>query len=152
MSAPLRYCVDLQGLHTLCDRNYLRLTRLLPELEVRDHFHFRWSQSGGDADLQVIVRERSRFTDVLELVLDTLELPWYPRLELQVRLYHDARMAEVIEFQHHRHIPARNRFPNDRCYQQDEKSQVNAFLADCLRHCLEEGYALFDIRPFVPAL
>lgn len=141
-TASLRYTVDLQHLQTVCALNYGRFRRLLPEPEGQDHYRFHWEQPGPEpALLEIRVLERSVYTDTLELHLSTMRLPWCPRLDMEVRIYHDAELAEVLRFQRARRIPARNRYPNPAMQGRDEKTQVNEFLAECLDHCLREGYA-----------
>src|SRR6218665_3247311 len=146
---PLRYTVDLQHLQTVCALNYGRLRRLLPELE-QDEYCFHWEQPGTEpATMEVSVLERSVYTDTL-LLRQTVRpederLPWYPRLDMEVRIYHDAELAEVLRFQEARRIPARNRYPNVAMHARDEKTQVNEFLAECLDHCLREGYAAWQL-------
>ncbi|MDQ8036674.1 MAG: DUF1249 domain-containing protein [Pedobacter sp.] len=142
---PLRYTVDLQHLQTVCALNYGRLRRLLPEL-IQDEYRFHWEQPGSEpAVMEITVLERSAYTDTLQLRQSVLpedgRLPWYPRLDMEVRIYHDAELAEVLRFQAARRIPARNRYPNPAMHARDEKTQVNEFLAECLEHCLREGYA-----------
>lgn len=137
-----RYTVDLQYLQTVCALNYGRLRRLLPDLAAQDFYRFHWDQPGPQpALLEVEVLERSAYTDTLLLSQTTTRLPWCPRLDMEVRLYHDAELAEVLRFQAARRIPARNRYPNPAMQTRDEKTQVNEFLAECLHHCLREGYA-----------
>lgn len=142
---PMRYTVDLRHLQTVCALNYGRLRRLLPEL-AQDEYCFHWEQPGTEpAAMEITVLERSAYTDTL-LLRQTVRpederLPWYPRLDMEVRIYHDAELAEVLRFQAARRIPARNRYPNAAMHTRDEKTQVNEFLAECLDHCLREGYA-----------
>lgn len=140
--ASLRYTVDLQHLQAVCALNYGRLRRLLPEPGAQDCYRFHWDQPGPEpALLDVRVLERSVYTDTLELHLSTMRLPWCPHLDMEVRIYHDVELAEVLRFQRTRRIPARNRYPNPSMQGRDEKTQVNEFLAECLDHCLREGYA-----------
>lgn len=136
-----RYTVNLQHLQTVCALNYGRLRRLLPELAL-DHYRFYWEQPGLEsALLEIEVLERSPYTDTLLMRQTTTRLPWCPRLDMEVRIYHDAELAEVLRFQKARRIPARNRYPNAAMHARDEKTQINEFLAECLDHCLREGYA-----------
>lgn len=140
-AAPLRYTVDLQHLQTVCALNYGRLQRLLPGL-AQDVYRFHWEQPGlAPALLEIEVVERSAYTDTLLLRQTTTRLPWCPRLDMEVRIYHDAELAEVLRFQAARRIAARNRYPNPLMQARDEKTQVNEFLSECLEHCLREGYA-----------
>jgi len=147
LAQPLRYTVDLIHLQSVCERNYWRLKKLLPELDQRSGYCFHWRQAGGheQAELRVEVVERSAYTDSLMLSQTTSRLPWCPRLDMQVRLYHDAEMAEVVSFQAARRILALNRYPNPAMHSRDEKTQVNEFLAECLEHCLREGYVHWQL-------
>ena len=58
---------------------------------------------------------------------------------LDVRLYHDANLAEVITFANQRRFLPRNEYPNHKMHQQDEKSQLNLFLGEILDNCLQQG-------------
>ncbi|MFZ5560809.1 MAG: DUF1249 domain-containing protein [Pseudomonadota bacterium] len=141
-AGSLRYTVDLQHLQVVCALNYGRLRRLLPDLSAQDRYRFFWEQPGVEpAELDIEVLARSVYTDTLLLGQTTARLPWCPRLDMEVRIYHDAELAEVLRFQSLRRIPARNRYPNPAMQARDEKTQVNEFLAECLDHCLREGYA-----------
>jgi len=60
--------------------------------------------------------------------------------ELEVRVYHDARMAEVVSAGASRHLLGRYPYPNQAMYQPDEKSQLNLFLGEWLSHCLACGH------------
>lgn len=140
-----RYTVDLQHLQTVCALNYGRLRRLLAD-PAQQSYRFHWPQPGAvPAQMEVLVLERSVYTDTLQIsqsVLPTDERQhWWPRLDMEVRIYHDVALAEVLRFQSARRIPARNRYPNPAMQARDEKTQVNEFLAECLEHCLREGYA-----------
>jgi uncharacterized protein YqiB (DUF1249 family) len=163
LSRSTRYTVDLQHLQTVCALNYGRFRRLLPELASpparlsgssqrssqqtsqklsQDYYRFHWDQADqAPALLEIDVLERSPYTDTLILRQTTTRLPWCPQLDMEVRVYHDAELAEVLRFQAARRIPARNRYPNLAMHARDEKTQVNEFLAECLDHCLREGYA-----------
>jgi len=58
---------------------------------------------------------------------------------LDVRLYHDAHLAEVISFANQRRFLPRNEYPNRNMHQQDEKAQLNSFLGEILDNCLHQG-------------
>ena len=55
---------------------------------------------------------------------------------VDVRLYHDAEIAEVIRYQQHRKFNPRYAYPNAKMHQVDEKSKINQFLGELLAHCL----------------
>ena len=54
-------------------------------------------------------------------------------------LYHDARCAEVIEYQCAKHFNAVYPYPNAGMRQRDEKAQVNRLLGEFLAFCLRHG-------------
>ena len=58
---------------------------------------------------------------------------------IKVRLYHDARCAEVIEFQGQRRFESVYTYPNVKMRHPDEKAQVNRFLTEFLNLCLAHG-------------
>ena len=67
------------------------------------------------------------------------------RPKMVVRLYHDARMAEVISNQDVQQIKPRYDYPNEKMHLPDEKQQVNYFLKEWLQLCLKFGQVNFDI-------
>ena len=67
-----------------------------------------------------------------------------PQLEVQV--YHDARMAEVISAEHARRFRSIYPYPNVFMHQPDEKAQLNVFLGEWLSHCLALGHEFEVVR------
>ena len=91
------------GLMSLYESNYLRLFRLIPELERLDGC-FR-SRVAGDCDLHVEILERCRYTVTLSLTyhLETDEgLLVDP--DMTIRVYLDGKQSEVMAIgECHRH-------------------------------------------------
>jgi hypothetical protein len=58
---------------------------------------------------------------------------------MSIRLYHDARMAEVNSSQNIRWIKPRYDYPNKKMHLPDEKQQINQFLKEWLQLCLQQG-------------
>jgi uncharacterized protein len=56
-----------------------------------------------------------------------------------VRLYHDASLAEVVKCQRYQSFSPRYEYPNVDMHQIDEKAQMNRFLGELLTHCLSHG-------------
>jgi uncharacterized protein YqiB (DUF1249 family) len=48
-------------------------------------------------------------------------LPWLPVPQLEVQVYHDARMAEVVSAEHARRFRSIYPYPNAAMHQPDEK-------------------------------
>jgi len=62
-----------------------------------------------------------------------------PDIRLEVRIYHDACMAEVVAYQGQRRFRPYYSMPNRYMYQPHEKQLVNIFLHDWLRFCIRES-------------
>lgn len=136
-----RYRVDLAGLQATCEANYARLMRLLPGMRERPALR-RLALSAGDATLAVLalkVTDAGPYTSTVE-VREEPGLSWLPAPCLEVRVYHDARMAEVTGAEHCRRLQPRYVYPNAAMHQPDEKSQLNLFLGEWLAHYLSCGH------------
>lgn len=136
-----RYRVDLAGLQATCEANYARLMRLLPGMREQPALR-RLALSTGDTPLAVLalrVTEAGPYTSTVE-VHEEPALASLPTPRLEVRVYHDARMAEVTGAEHCRRLLPRYVYPNPRMHQPDEKSQLNLFLGEWLGHYLQCGH------------
>jgi len=140
-----QFKLDLAELHAVCEANYARLLRLFPDYENSNLRELMV----GTARVRLEVAERCRYTTIFHIHQQHSEDRWLGRLRVEVRAYHDASMLEVGMFQSHRQVAARYQYPNDKMFQQDEKSQQNRFLADWLEHCLQNGRSSLDMS--VPA-
>ncbi|QNI02536.1 DUF1249 domain-containing protein [Halomonas sp. SH5A2] len=141
--AKMAYVTDLKTLQAECSANYLRLIRLVGDLEGDQHRNIALRSDDQDfGDLQLKILQNAPYTTMLEVSqsspMDTL---WEgPRM--RVHLYHDVRMAEVTDFQRERHFRGRYRYPNARMHQPDEKLQLNRFLGEWLAHALAHGHTV----------
>ncbi|RJG13214.1 DUF1249 domain-containing protein [Pseudomonas cavernicola] len=142
-----RYRVDLIGLQAACEANYARLMRLLPAMRD-ERSSRRVALSQGERLLGVLaldVLEACPYTTTLQ-VRQEHSLPWLPVPQLEVRVYHDARMAEVISAENARRFRSIYPYPNAAMHQPDEKTQLNLFLGEWLSHCLACGHELEPVR------
>lgn len=140
------YRVDLPSYHADCDANYLRLSKLLPELASRECWRYQMPHGA----LELFVRERSRYTTEVHLRAEAGvdERHWLAPPEITVRLYHDARMAEVVAVDGRGPIGDKgvhSTYPNPRMQRADERQQANRFLGEWLGHCLANGRAEFEL-------
>jgi uncharacterized protein len=135
-----RYRIDLPAHMAECDANYLRLMKLFPTLREEDVSAF--SVMLGDLPflVRIEVVERGPYTSLIEL-LQLPEGPWSTLPRMLVRLYHDARSAEVVECHRSRHFRPVYDYPNKHMHLPDEKAQVNRFLTEFLSWCLRNGIA-----------
>ena len=149
-----RYRVDLPTYHADCDANYLRLCKLMPELASNQS----WSYQMPHGTLEVAVVERSRYTTEVCLQAsnsqnsegNNTENRWLTPPPITVRLYHDARMAEVVAVDGQGPVGGDGlnfSYPNPAMHNEDERQQVNRYLSEWLAHCLANGRAEVEL-PF----
>tara|TARA_R110000737_G_scaffold982_3_gene2830 strand:- start:7656 stop:8114 length:459 start_codon:yes stop_codon:yes gene_type:complete len=142
-----KYRPHLPTLMTLCEVNYMLLLRILADKEqVAEQRCFFISDF---LSYRVTVNEVTKYTTLLTISQEAnirgYNLTELYRPKMVVRLYHDARMAEVISNQDVRQIKPRYDYPNDKMHLPDEKQQVNYFLKEWLQLCLQFGQAKFNI-------
>ncbi|MGE0624999.1 MAG: DUF1249 domain-containing protein [Pseudomonadales bacterium] len=136
-----RYSIDLPAHMAECDANYLRITKLFPDIEQADTTSIGVDVNGARMEVHLEVLERSPYTTLIRLS-QRPEPPWTRKASLTVRLYHDARSAEVVEYQGRKHfLRAVYDYPNADMRQPDEKAQINRFLGEYLALCLRHGVA-----------
>ena len=138
-----RYRVDLLELQAACEANYLRLMRLLPDMRNQPDIR-RIAMSQSDRLLGVLVLkvvESCPYTTTVQISQQDC-LPWLPVPQMDVRVYHDARMAEVISAENARRFRGIYSYPNAQMHQPDEKNQLNLFLGEWRGHCLACGHEL----------
>jgi uncharacterized protein YqiB (DUF1249 family) len=149
----VRYKVDLIGYMAECDANYLRLMKLFPDMVNGGERRIGLCHDGEHV-LHLIVREQTAYTTLLELCQGARgggRGGWCNLPVLMLRLYHDARVAEVLSWEGVRQVRPRYDYPNRQMYHQDEKAQWNRFLGEWLSHCLKYGYhpePLFGEMPY----
>ena len=136
-----KYSIDLPAHMAECDANYLRLNKLFPEMGSVDTAAIALELNGQRLTVRMEVLERSPYTTLLRLSQHP-DAPWSHKARMTVRLYHDARSAEVVEYQGRKHfLRAVYDYPNADMRQPDEKAQINRFLGEYLAHCLSHGVA-----------
>jgi hypothetical protein len=141
------------ALMDLYERNYINMRRLLPVVppaRVRC-----LSRVAGGLDLHLHIIERCRYTSELTLTYQFGQNDGTIIAEpnLRIRVYHDARQAEVMAA-HPRHHPA---FATDiLTYHRADGAQIvtrwriNRFLYKWLSYCLRQGHR-FTTLPNHPA-
>jgi len=139
---PEHWDVDTIQSHTLAalmemgETNYLRLRRLIPDL---DHLPPRSvSRVDGCLDLHLEILDRWRYTTNLVL---TYQFPGdsgsRAEPDLNLRLYHDARAAEAVSGILQRTGPLAQLDPR---YTLHQKWMLNRFLYKWLGYCLWRGH------------
>lgn len=130
MASSSRYVPDLSAFLGHCELNYLRLYRLWPLLQQQGQL----LQQPVDQPwlLTLSLLGSSTYTSDLLLKLDWSVRGQAVTATMEVRLYHDARLAEVLAYQGSRRFRPRYEYPNPALLQVDEKQQLNLLLRDWL--------------------
>lgn len=135
-----RYKIDLSADMADCEANYFRFKKLVGDAAV-DEYRFLVHRSDQPWLQLITIIERSPYTTTLswrQLPLMQTS-PWLMSPRLVIRLYEDAKLAEVLAWENHRRFRPRYDYPNKAMYLADEKRQLNRFLAEWLSLCLQEG-------------
>lgn len=122
------------------EENFRLLQHLVPEMEAGGDRYFLSGADGLHA-LEIHVLERFRYTTFIELTKPFLMGDeWLPDLAMQLRLYHDACVVEVVCYQGCQRIPARYEIEHPAPFHKDEKRQVNLLLHELLMYCMRNHY------------
>jgi len=166
-----RYSIDLSAHMAECDANYARMRALAPALCApadgqkgagvaskpewagsADSCEFALDMPGNRVELLVELVERSKYTTLVRFTqladkdarlvqqVAGMQLDLAPPTML-IRLYHDARSAEVVEVRNETRFKEVYEYPNPKMRSRDEKAQVNRFLGEYLAMCLRYGLA-----------
>jgi len=139
--ATNRYIQSLPKYLTLCEHNYLRLLKLLPpERTVGNSREVKL----GNSEFTIKVDGGAKYTMDISIKQLSGMVKGIAPLYLTVRLYHDAKVAEIIHHDYHQRIKPSYGYPNPKMHQKDEKYQLNAFLYDWLVACVEHGQATLN--------
>ncbi len=134
-----RYRVDLIGLQAVCESNYWRLLKLMPQLHEEDERRIEIDAGDGEEQALVIrVLERCPYTSTLQLAHERRQ-SWVTPPSMEVRMYHDAGLAEVVAAYNSRRFRGVYPYPNEQMLQPDEKYQLNQFLGEWLGYCQRHG-------------
>lgn len=131
------------GLMALYESNYLRLLRLIPELDIIDGC-FR-SRVAGDCDLHVEILERSRYTVTLSLTyhFETDEgLHLDP--DITVRAYLDGQLAEVMAVGREQRHPSLRRLIREHRRELGRRWRRNVVLNKWLEYLSDQGHLVLD--------
>ena len=120
------------GLMELYEQNYMRLRKLAPDLKVADEMI---SSVPDHQDLFLSVTERCKYTTMLRLTY-CFEEEGQPLFEpdLHLKVYHDARVVEVQQYQ------SRSRGPLYIANMIEQKWLMNRFLYKWLGYCQYQGH------------
>jgi uncharacterized protein len=126
-------------LHTLCESNYYKLLRLIPDLPQIGESAM--ASPAGKPTLHFRLIEKTPYTLTLELTHCFEEqMDAFVEPAVRIRAYLDAETAEVLADHNRPHIAHAFR-QTERCDKiMDYKWTLNYFLEKWLNHCLQLGY------------
>ena len=137
----VQYRPNLVELMNLCETNYMVVLRLLADKEIAGEVREFFINE--NLSYTIVVDEVTRYTSLVSIAQEANhqceKLAKIMRPVMQLRLYHDARMVEVISSQHIARVKPRYDYPNDEMHQPDEKQQILLFLKEWLQLCLKQG-------------
>ena len=130
---------NLADLMSIYECNYIRLRQLIPDFEnLADRCV---SRADGALAIHLRVLERSKYTTTFKLIyFFTDDLGRFPAPDLQIRIYHDARLAEVLTCGRTRGKREPHYDRRRLQYSPDEKWRINRFLQKWLGYCLRQGH------------
>lgn len=131
---PKRYAPKIAELLTLHGQNYRALMRLLSQARryLGEQKSYRWHHISRPIELKLMLIEQTKYTERVLLLrkdhtTESLTLP-----EIELRVYHDAQLAEVLSGQRFSRFLPVYPYPNQAMLQRDEKYQANQFVAELL--------------------
>ena len=134
------------SLMSLYESNYIRLRWLVPDLDQMPLQTL--SQVAGDLPLHLRIEERSRYTTTITLtyVFESADGNSLADPDLQIRIYHDARLAEAQACARwHRHELLAS-IRSELAVALGDRWLRNVMLNKWLDYCVERGHR-FDALP-----
>jgi uncharacterized protein YqiB (DUF1249 family) len=126
------------------EANYAKLQRVMPTIETLEGDLKYSSQSNGH-HVEIHILEKTKYTTAFSLTFTHASMRrWVPEIFMKVRTYHDAKVAEVLNFQRHGRFASLYDYPNQNMFQANEKQQINRFFSEWLDHCLNSRLVFDD--------
>ena len=115
----------------LYEHNYATLAALFPGIVTGDSLCIEHNLE--HSRLHIQIREKNKYTLLIEVTEKYLHTPvWKRALNMRIRLYTDARLAEVVNYQGKARFQPKYEQPNPKMLHRDEKYQINHLLHDWL--------------------
>ena len=139
-----RYKHSKRGLNQLLrlyERNYLKLVHLFPIADHKKNMVYLIPEGVLNKEIKISCKKLSRHTSVIK-IFKSKSLPLLQNTEIEIYIYHDAKMAEDRRFNGKRQFWLRNKYPNKNMLSKDEKFQWNFFLEEFLTHTKTHGISI----------
>ena len=135
--------VNLELLHEEFELNYRRLNRIMGKTDEVGYSTSYILDEISDRAVSLYVIEVTKYTSLVRISAPKLGPAWLADIDLKVRVYRDAKMAEVVEWCKDRTIPFVLSEPS-RMQSRDEKWQWNVFLSELLSYGLRNSLAKIE--------
>ena len=130
-----KYVPHLPTILALSEQNYSAIIRLLPDCDTLD-LSYTFAVNG-QLTYRIKIIESTPYTSSLTISQIAGNTPAFLRPTMVVRLYHDAKVAEVLEMQRIKRVQPVYEYPNLNMHQRNEKFMINLFLAEWLNFCFD---------------
>lgn len=140
----LKYKRSNRGLNQLLrlyERNYLKLIHFFPIGDHESSIVYLMPEGLLNKEIRISCKKLSSHTSVIE-IYKSKSLSLLENTEIEIYIYHDARMAEVRKFNGKKQFWLRNKYPNKNMLSKDEKFQWNFFLEEFLTHTKTHGLSI----------
>ena len=131
----------LNQLLRLYERNYLKLIHFFPIGDHESSIVYLMPEGLLNKEIRISCKKLSSHTSVIE-IYKSKSLSLLENTEIEIYIYHDARMAEVRKFNGRKQFWLRNKYPNKNMLSKDEKFQWNFFLEEFLTHTKTHGLSI----------
>ena len=131
----------LNQLLRLYERNYLKLIHFFPIGDHESSIVYLMPEGLLNKEIRISCKKLSSHTSVIE-IYKSKSLSLLENTEIEIYIYHDARMAEVRKFNGKKQFWLRNKYPNKNMLSKDEKFQWNFFLEEFLTHTKTYGLSI----------
>ena len=134
----------LNQLLRLYERNYQKLVKFFPINRSQTEIDYLIPEGKKNSEIKIACKNISSHTSVIT-ISKTKSFSLLQDTNIEIYLYHDAKMAEVRKFNGKKQFWLRNRYPNKNMLTRDEKFQWNLFLEEFLTHTKNYGLSIIEI-------
>ena len=134
----------LNQLLRLYERNYQKLVKFFPINRSLTEIDYLIPEGKKNSEIKIACKNISSHTSVIT-ISKTKSFSLLQDTNIEIYLYHDAKMAEVRKFNGKKQFWLRNRYPNKNMLTRDEKYQWNFFLEEFLTHTKNYGLSIIEI-------
>ena len=131
----------LSDLLKLYEINYLKLKKLIPSIHSDEEKVFYLPEGTKSSQVTINVTKESKFTSRLIISQNNSSIAAMESHIMEIAIYHDLKMIEVVRFNGKHQFWSRNSFPNKNMLSKDEKFQWNKYLSELLDFSKNEGLA-----------